>query len=90
MKIACPVSRNHPAPVRAKWLSREVRAVGQSGFYYRGSSTEPVNMLSECTFQDDLAYYESTKDTASHFFIDYLPKGNYVFESSLGDCARRL
>ena len=31
-------------------------------------------------YQDGLAYYESTRDTASHFFIDYLPKGTYVFE----------
>ena len=49
---------------------------------YRGSGTEPVNLLSSYKFQDGLAYCESTKDTASHFFIDYLPKGNYVFEYS--------
>jgi hypothetical protein len=47
---------------------------------YRGSGTEPVNVLSKYKFQDGLAYYESTRDTASHFFIDYLPKGTYVFE----------
>jgi uncharacterized protein YfaS (alpha-2-macroglobulin family) len=47
---------------------------------YRGSGTEPVNVLSQYKFQDGLAYYESTRDTASHFFIDYLPKGTYVFE----------
>lgn len=46
----------------------------------RGSGTEPVNVLSQYRFQDGLAYYESTRDTASHFFIDYLPKGVYVFE----------
>ena len=49
---------------------------------YRGSGTEPVNVLSRYKFQDGLAYYESTRDTASHFFIDYLPKGTYVFEYS--------
>ena len=49
---------------------------------YRGSGTEPVNVLSRYKFQDGLAYYESTRDTASHFFIDYLPKGVYVFEYS--------
>jgi len=49
---------------------------------YRGSGTEPVNVLSRYRFQDGLAYYESTRDTASHFFIDYLPKGTYVFEYS--------
>ena len=46
----------------------------------RGSGTEPVNVLSRYKYQDGLAYYESTRDTASHFFIDYLPKGVYVFE----------
>jgi hypothetical protein len=48
----------------------------------RGSGTEPVNVLSSYRYQDGLAYYESTRDTASHFFIDYLPKGAYVFEYS--------
>jgi uncharacterized protein YfaS (alpha-2-macroglobulin family) len=49
---------------------------------YRGSGTEPVNVLSRYRYQDGLGYYESTRDTASHFFIDYLPKGTYVFEYS--------
>jgi uncharacterized protein YfaS (alpha-2-macroglobulin family) len=47
---------------------------------HRGSGTEPTNVLSRYKYQDGLGYYESTKDTASHFFIDYLPKGVYVFE----------
>jgi len=47
---------------------------------HRGSGTEPVNVLSKYKYQDGLGYYESTKDTASHFFMDYLPKGTYVFE----------
>ena len=46
----------------------------------RGSGTEPVNVISQYKYQDGLAYYESTRDTASHFFIDYLPKGAFVFE----------
>ncbi len=48
----------------------------------RGSGTEPVDVLSRYNFRDGLAYYQSTRDTASHFFIDYLPKGTYVFEYS--------
>jgi hypothetical protein len=48
----------------------------------RGSGTEPVNVLSQYKYQDGLAYYESTRDAASHFFIEYLPKGVYVFEYS--------
>jgi uncharacterized protein YfaS (alpha-2-macroglobulin family) len=46
----------------------------------RGSGTEPVNVLSGHRYQDGLAYYESTRDASSHFFIDYLPEGTYVFE----------
>ncbi|MEZ7891650.1 MAG: alpha-2-macroglobulin family protein [Candidatus Wallbacteria bacterium] len=49
----------------------------------RGSGLEPTNVLSQYKYQDGLAYYESTKDTATHFFIDYLPKGTYVFEYTL-------
>lgn len=48
----------------------------------RGSGTEPVNVLSRYKWQDGLGYYESTRDTASHFFIDYLRRGTYVFEYS--------
>ncbi|MDD2716903.1 MAG: alpha-2-macroglobulin family protein [Candidatus Wallbacteria bacterium] len=49
----------------------------------RGSGTEPENVLSQYKYQDGLAYYEATRDTATDFFIDYLPKGTYVFEYSL-------
>jgi hypothetical protein len=48
----------------------------------RASGTEPVDVLSGFRFQDGLAYYKSTHDTATHFFIDYLPKGIYIFEYS--------
>jgi uncharacterized protein YfaS (alpha-2-macroglobulin family) len=47
---------------------------------HRGSGTEPVNVMSKYKFQDGLGYYESTRDTCTNFFIDYLPKGTYVFE----------
>lgn len=46
----------------------------------RPSGTEPVDVLSGYRYQDGLAYYQSTRDTATHFFLDYLPKGTYVFE----------
>jgi hypothetical protein len=47
---------------------------------HRGSGVEPVNVLSGYRYQDGLRYYEQTRDAASHFFIDYLPRGTYVFE----------
>lgn len=49
---------------------------------HRGSGTEPVNVLSGYRYQDGLGYYESTRDAASHFFIDFLRGGTYVFEYS--------
>jgi VanZ family protein len=48
----------------------------------RGSGTEPVDVLSSFRYQDGLSYYQSTLDTATHFFMDYLPQGTYVFEYS--------
>jgi len=46
----------------------------------RGSGLEPLNVLSQYKWQDGLGYYESTKDLATYFYFDYLPKGNFVFE----------
>lgn len=46
----------------------------------RGSGLEPTNVLSQYKWQDGLGYYESTKDVATYFYFDYLPKGNFVFE----------
>ena len=48
----------------------------------RGSGLEPVNVLSSYKFQDGLGYYEMTKDTADHFFIEHLRRGTYVFQTS--------
>ncbi len=46
----------------------------------RAAGFEPTNVLSSYKWQDGLGYYESTKDLATHFFIDYLPRGTFVFE----------
>jgi uncharacterized protein YfaS (alpha-2-macroglobulin family) len=48
----------------------------------RGSGLEPVNVLSSYKYQDGLGYYEMTKDTADHFFIEHLRRGTYVFQTS--------
>ncbi len=49
----------------------------------RASGLEPINVISQYKWQDGLGYYESTKDAATNFFFDYLPKGVYVFEYDL-------
>jgi len=46
----------------------------------RGSGTAPVNVLSGYRWKGGLGYYESTRDTATHFFMDWLPAGTHVFE----------
>jgi uncharacterized protein YfaS (alpha-2-macroglobulin family) len=46
----------------------------------RAAGFEPLNVLSGYHWQDGLGYYESTKDLATNFFFDYLPRGTYVFE----------
>ena len=46
----------------------------------KASGVEPINVLSKYKWQDNLGYYESTKDAATNFFFDKLPKGIYVFE----------
>ncbi len=49
----------------------------------RASGLEPIDVLSQYKWQDGLGYYQSTKDVATHFFFDNLPKGKYVFEYNL-------
>ena len=49
----------------------------------RAAGFEPTNVLSQYKYQGGLGYYESTRDAATNFFFDYLPKGTYVFEYPL-------
>jgi len=49
----------------------------------RASGLEPINVISQYKWQDNLGYYESTKDASTNFFFDYLPKGVFVFEYDL-------
>lgn len=49
----------------------------------RPAGTEPVSTLSEYKYQDGLYYYQVTKDVATNFFINFLKKGQYVFEYGL-------
>jgi hypothetical protein len=49
----------------------------------RASGFEPVNVISRYKWQDGLGYYESTRDAATNFFFERLPKGTWVFEYPL-------
>ncbi|MBI2929580.1 MAG: hypothetical protein HYY24_28280 [Verrucomicrobia bacterium] len=83
------------SPVRPKQRTEEgekrgrrpSRTFAQSGYALhspcRACRGQPEGWTSnaDCC-QDACACHGKTRDTASHFFIDYLPKGAYVFEYS--------
>ncbi len=46
----------------------------------RAATMEPENVISGYRWQDGLGYYQTTKDSSTNFFFDYLAKGTYVFE----------
>lgn len=46
----------------------------------RAAGFEPVDVLSGYQWKNSLGYYQSTKDASTNFYIQYMPKGKYVFE----------
>ncbi|SFN96091.1 CarboxypepD_reg-like domain-containing protein [Paenimyroides ummariense] len=46
----------------------------------RAATFEPVDVLSGYKYKNNLRYYQSTRDAATNFFIDYLNKGSYVID----------
>lgn len=48
----------------------------------RPSCAEPVDVLSSYRWSDGVGYYQSTRDAATHYYIDRLDKGRFVLETS--------
>ena len=48
----------------------------------RPACAEPEDVLSSYRWRDGLGYYQSTRDTATHYYIDRLNKGTFVLETS--------
>lgn len=46
----------------------------------RAAGFEPLDVISGYEWKNNLAYYQSTKDASINFYIEYMPKGKYVFE----------
>ena len=87
-EVLVPITENAPLKVGDKVRVRtEIRCDRDMEYVHlkdmRASAFEPVNVLSQYKHQDGLWYYEATGDAATNFFIDYLPKGTYVFEYTL-------
>ena len=83
-----PVNDNHELTVGQKVRVRiELRTDRNLEYVHmkdmRASGFEPINVLSSYRYQDGLGYYQATKDAATNFFFDYIPKGTYVFEYDL-------
>lgn len=83
-----PVNDNHVLTVGEKVRVRiELRTDRNLEYVHmkdmRASGFEPINVLSRYKYQDGLGYYQATKDAATNFFFDYIPKGTYVFEYDL-------
>ncbi|MCB9224527.1 MAG: hypothetical protein H6582_10150 [Crocinitomicaceae bacterium] len=80
-----PVNENHVLTVGEKVRVRiELRTDRNLEYVHmkdmRASGFEPIDVLSKYKYQDGLGYYQATKDAATNFFFDYIPKGTYVFE----------
>ncbi|MFY1046645.1 alpha-2-macroglobulin family protein [Chryseobacterium sp. GP-SGM7] len=46
----------------------------------RAAGFEPLDVISGYQWKNNLGYYQSTKDASANFYIQYMPKGKYVFE----------
>lgn len=45
----------------------------------RAAGFEPLDVISKYQWKNNLGYYQSTKDASTNFYIEYMPKGKYVF-----------
>lgn len=83
--VLTPINEQRPMKVGDRVVVRiEVRCDRNMEFVHikdlRASCFEPIQVLSQYQFKSGLGYYESTKDISTNYFIQYLPKGMYVFE----------
>jgi len=46
----------------------------------RPTCLEPMNKTSGYQYQNGLGYFESIRDVSQNFFIEYMPKGQYIIE----------
>ncbi|NDV46053.1 hypothetical protein D0T49_03230 [Paludibacter sp. 221] len=46
----------------------------------RAACFEPVSQRSGMVWREGVSYYQTTKDTSTQFFFNFLPAGTYVFE----------
>ncbi len=62
-------------------IDREMEFVHLSD--QRAACLEPIEQISGYRWEGGLGYYQSPKDSKTHFFIDFLPRGVYTFDYDL-------
>ncbi len=49
----------------------------------RASCFEPLEQISTIKYREGTRFYQTTKDTSTQFYFEFLPKGTYVFENEM-------
>ena len=83
-----PITANTPLKVGDKITVRMILNTDRNMEYVqvkdmRAAGTEPLDVISGYQWKNNLGYYQSTKDASTNFYIEYMPKGKYVFEYDL-------
>ena len=84
-KSLSQVTENNPLAVGDKVVVRlTVRTDKDMEFVHlkdmRASCFEPIQTISGIKWNEELMYYQTSKDASTNFFFDVMPKGTYVFE----------
>lgn len=86
--VVHPLNPDHTLHVGDKIIVR-MKIVSDRNMEYvhlkdmRASAFEPVKTISGSGYKDGLYFYRSTRDIATHFYFNRLPRGTYVFEYPL-------
>jgi len=84
-EILTPVDVDHKLKIGDRLIVRLIVKSDREMEYVhlndkRAAGIEPEKVLSGYVFNGGLYYYESSSDSGTDFFIDYLPKGTFIIE----------
>ncbi|MDR0333108.1 MAG: hypothetical protein LBI15_06545 [Dysgonamonadaceae bacterium] len=82
------ITENNPLTVGDKVIVRlTVRADRDFEFVHlrdmRAAAFEPVEQISGMRWQNNVRFYQTSRDASTNFYFDVLPRGTYVFEYSV-------
>lgn len=76
-----PVDNQRPKVGDVLHVSIEINAAKAFEYMhlqdFRPACVEPLDVISEYRREDNLGFFQTTKDTSTHFFIESLPKGKH-------------